>query len=85
LQLAIKALDVGCGTGFQTLLLQSLGFETIGINIAKDLLARAKAKATQETTIPNFLLGSAVNIPFQAKSFDLINCCGSTLSLIPDY
>jgi MPBQ/MSBQ methyltransferase len=81
----LKALDVGCGTGFQTLLLQSLGFETVGIDIARDLITRARAKSAQEKTSPSFLSGSAINIPFQDNSFDLINCCGSTLSLIPDY
>jgi len=38
-----RALDFGCGTGRSTRFLQSLGFETIGTDIAPEMLAHARA------------------------------------------
>jgi SAM-dependent methyltransferase len=36
-----KALDFGCGTGRSTRFVRQLGFETIGIDIAPDMIAKA--------------------------------------------
>ena len=41
-----KALDVGCGTGFQSLLLARAGYEVHGFDIAAQLVELAKSKAT---------------------------------------
>jgi SAM-dependent methyltransferase len=38
-----KALDFGCGTGRSTRFLESLGFETVGVDIAADMLKQALA------------------------------------------
>ncbi len=81
----LTALDVGCGTGLQTFLLHVLGYETTGIDIAHALIDRALLKAPRDKAAPRFVLGSAVNLPFQDNSFDLVSCCGSTLSFIPQY
>jgi len=37
-----KAIDFGCGTGRSTRFLRRLGFETIGIDIAPEMVAKAK-------------------------------------------
>jgi SAM-dependent methyltransferase len=37
-----KAIDFGCGTGRSTRFLQKLGFETTGIDIAADMIGKAK-------------------------------------------
>ncbi|HVN21970.1 MAG TPA: methyltransferase domain-containing protein [Dongiaceae bacterium] len=37
-----KALDFGCGTGRSTRFLRQLGFETVGIDIAPEMVAKAK-------------------------------------------
>jgi ubiquinone/menaquinone biosynthesis C-methylase UbiE len=34
---------------------------------------------------PKFIVSNALNIPFPDKTFDHLNCCGSTLSFIDDY
>ncbi len=36
------AIDFGCGTGRSTRFLQKLGFNTIGVDIAKDMINKAK-------------------------------------------
>jgi SAM-dependent methyltransferase len=38
-----RALDFGCGTGRSTRFLKNLGFETVGVDIADDMLAKAIA------------------------------------------
>ncbi|TXG76896.1 class I SAM-dependent methyltransferase [Candidatus Dojkabacteria bacterium] len=39
-----RALDFGCGTGFSTRLLKSLGFDVIGVDISLNMLSYAWAK-----------------------------------------
>jgi ubiquinone/menaquinone biosynthesis C-methylase UbiE len=39
-----KAIDFGCGTGRSTRFLNQLGFETIGVDIAEDMLKLAREK-----------------------------------------
>jgi len=38
------ALDLGCGTGRSTRFLKTLGFDAIGVDIAEDMLVRARAQ-----------------------------------------
>lgn len=38
-----KGLDFGCGTGRSTRFLKSLGFETVGVDIADDMLQQARS------------------------------------------
>jgi ubiquinone/menaquinone biosynthesis C-methylase UbiE len=111
-------LDVGCGTGFQTILLSLCGFNVTGVDISSELVEKARGKdileylsidlfqsrypfvssysekvrtlaqkirGTLQPAIPAFEVGSATRLPFSDQSFDLVNCCGSTLSAIEDY
>lgn len=58
-----RALDVGCGTGFQSLLLARAGYEVTGFDVADQLLDLAKSKLDSEalpwpgysTTLPGFM------------------------------
>jgi len=83
---AAAALDVGCGTGIQSLRLASIGYQVLGIDIAPNLLAIAKHKL-QDAGYQNarFMKGDAQAIPAMAAAFDGINCCGPTLSFVPDW
>ena len=80
-----RAIDVGCGTGFQTTILEGLGYQTVGIDIAGDLVTHAREKLAATGSRAQFCVASALDIPFPAGWFDLVNCAGSTLSFIPDY
>src|SRR5690348_2059676 len=41
----LDVLDVGCGTGFLSLLLAQSGHRVTGIDVAENMLARARSKA----------------------------------------
>ena len=80
------AIDVGCGTGIQSLALASLGYRLEGIDIAERLLARAEAKLEAAGHADaRFQVADAVALPFEDGTADVINCCGPTLSFIPDW
>jgi len=75
-----RALDAGCGTGFQTALLERLGYETHGVDVAARLLAVARRRLASST----LALASVEALPYRDESFDAIACCGSTLSFLRD-
>ena len=75
-----RALDAGCGTGFQTALLERLGYETHGVDVAAKLLA----VASQRLPAATLALASVDALPYRDDSFDAVACCGSTLSFVDD-
>ncbi len=75
-----RSLDAGCGTGLQTSLLEELGYESHGVDISSGLLARARLRLKGST----LTVGDLQDLPFPNKYFDVISCCGSTLSFISD-
>lgn len=62
-----QALDYGCGTGRSSRLLRQFGFETIGVDISKDMLKEASSKDEEGRYIQ---IGSS-KLPFAEASFDL--------------
>lgn len=56
---SIKCLDVGCGTGFQTILLSLCGYDVTGIDISEQLIERAKSKSALD-----YLSKRIFNSPF---------------------
>lgn len=66
------ALDVGCGTGFMALLLASLGHVVFGVDVAGEMLDRARAKAFDSKLNATFTRSSAETLSFADKSFDLV-------------
>jgi SAM-dependent methyltransferase len=75
-----RALDAGCGTGFQTKLLESLGYETHGVDVAPRLLAVARRRLPSSAVA----LASVEALPYRDASFDAAVCGGSTLSFVDD-
>jgi ubiquinone/menaquinone biosynthesis C-methylase UbiE len=73
-----RALDAGCGTGFQTALLRGLGFTAHGVDLSAGLLAVARSK------LPGVPLarGDLEALPYRDASFDAVTCGGSTLSFV---
>ena len=73
-----RALDAGCGTGFQTALLDALGYASHGLDVSAGLLAVARRRLPAAT----FALGSVEALPYPDRRFDVAACCGSTLSFV---
>jgi MPBQ/MSBQ methyltransferase len=75
-----RSLDAGCGSGFQTALLERLGYESHGVDLAAHLLAVARLRLASTT----LALASIEALPYRDERFDAIACCGSTLSFVDD-
>jgi ubiquinone/menaquinone biosynthesis C-methylase UbiE len=73
-----RSLDVGCGTGFQAVLLADLGYESHGVDISAGLLAIARSRLRS----PTLALGDVEALPYRDATFDVVSCCGSTLSFV---
>jgi ubiquinone/menaquinone biosynthesis C-methylase UbiE len=117
-QPSLSCLDIGCGTGFQTILLSLCGHKVTGIDISSGLIEKARQKNIQtyishdlfesphhfahtyskkmrlmcaqirnsaSFQSPTYQVASATNLPYENSTFDVVNCCGSTLSAIEDY
>jgi SAM-dependent methyltransferase len=73
-----RALDAGCGTGFQAAVLESLGFRTHGLDRSAGLLGVARRQR-----VPAVLTrGNIEMLPYEAETFGAVTCCGSTLSFV---
>ena len=68
-----KILDFGCGLGELTVLMNTLGYETVGIDLHEEHLELARLLA-RENGIPEsrFVLHDGGRLPFQDKAFDLV-------------
>lgn len=73
-----RALDAGCGTGFQTALLADLGYRPHGLDVAARPLAHARRRLPRAA----FALGTVEALPYPDACFDAVTCCGSTLSFV---
>lgn len=71
-----SVLDAGCGTGENALLLATHGHRVVGIDVAWEAVARARAKAAERsvTPAPAFVVGDALeDLPgLAAAPFDVV-------------
>jgi ubiquinone/menaquinone biosynthesis C-methylase UbiE len=70
--ITLNALDVGCGTGFLSLLLAKLGHRVTAIDVAGAMLAMARSKAAAHGLTVDFRYADAEAPDLPAGSFDLI-------------
>jgi len=68
----LDVLDVGCGTGFLSILLAELGHRVTGIDVAPAMLGQARAKAAARGLVARFIEGDAEAPELPEKSLDLI-------------
>jgi len=67
----IRALDVGCGTGFLAFELAARGHTVTGIDFAPAMIAAAKNKAEAQRIAVALGRADAEQLPFAARRFDL--------------
>lgn len=76
-----RVLDIGCGTGQQTLLFDKCGFDVAGIDISHGLVKVANKKLGKGVCMTS----DACRLPFPDACFDAVSSAGSTVNHIPDY
>ncbi|TMV00005.1 class I SAM-dependent methyltransferase [Streptomyces sp. DASNCL29] len=74
------ALDIGCGTGWDTLALAGAGYRATGVDISEEALHLARARAAENaaeesgdgSSRPAFEQADVRRLPFADASFDLL-------------
>jgi pseudaminic acid biosynthesis-associated methylase len=73
-------LEVGCNLGNQLILLKQMGFENLtGIEIHKDIVKEAQSRVPWAKVME----GSALKVPFDDASFDLVFTSGLLIHISP--
>src|SRR6516165_4319074 len=68
----MKVLDVGCGTGNQSVPAARAGAEVTAVDIAPNLLVQAVARAQQERLNIDLREADAEELPFNDGEFDVV-------------
>src|SRR2546423_1229624 len=71
-----RGLDVGCGTGENTLLAASYGADAMGVDVAAAALQRARGKASERGVRANFEVADALALDQLGLVFDTMIDCG---------
>lgn len=83
---AAMVLDLACGSGIYTRQFAQLARtgSVVGLDLSLPML-RVASRRVHEAGLGNVILihGTALQLPFPAQCFDLVNCCGA-LHLFPD-
>ena len=81
----IRILDVGCGTGYFTRLLCEGGenVTVTGLDLEEPLIEYAREYARKQSLNIEFMVGNALDLPFEDNSFDLVTS-HTFLPVVPD-
>lgn len=66
-----KALDLGCGPGFFSLILSQMGFHVTGVDASPKMIEQARANAAENGLSAHFILSDAIH-PKLSEHYDLI-------------
>jgi SAM-dependent methyltransferase len=67
-----RLLDVACGSGQVALCAARDGLNVTGVDIAPNLVERARSRAAEEGLHARFVEGDAEELPFEDASFDVV-------------
>lgn len=68
----LKILDVGCGSGFFSILLAKMGHEVTGTDLTPQMIVNSKCLAEEEHVFCHFLVMDAERMEFEDNSFDVV-------------
>ena len=81
----LKAADIGCGTGIDSLALASLGLDVTGFDPSAEMIRIARQNAGKQMLKVKFENQSAIEINEKEKNrFDLVVSLGNTFANIPE-
>jgi len=67
-----KALDICCGAGTNTVYMAQKGFNVTGLDISSQAIKYAKQKAREAGVKIRFIVGNALDFPFEDEEFDFV-------------
>ncbi len=79
-----RALDLGCGTGTNSIYLARHGFSVVGVDFASKAIEQARHKAEQEHLPVEFSRADVTRLDFLHDPFDLVLDIGCFHSLDPE-
>ena len=80
-----RVLDVACGTGNLAIPAARAGASVVGVDIAPNLIAQARARAADEGFPITFDVGDAEALPYESDSFDsVITMFGAMFAARPE-
>jgi len=71
----LRVLDVGCGGGLLSEEFAALGCDVTGIDLSLPTLAVARQHAQASGLSIRYLEGSAEQLAFESRTFDIVCCC----------
>lgn len=71
-----SVVDLGCGTGENTIMFAARGNQVLGIDSAPLAIAKAKAKAKDRRSKAEFLVADALDLGSLRRTFDVATDCG---------
>ncbi len=78
------ALDVGCGTGRDTIFLAQCGFRAIGVDSSVEALKIARQRSEATALAVDWRLGDARDLPVEDGAVDLVNDRGCFHTIEPE-
>lgn len=77
-----KILELACGTGTHSLLLEKYGYQITATDYSADMLARAREKAESQNSKVEFLLQDMRNLDMPNQAFDAIICLFDSIGYV---
>ena len=82
-QKGMRALDIGCGGGWESIFLAQCGFDVTGVDFSSNAIQLAKKRAEDAKVQVDFKQGNALALPVEDESVDFANDRGC-LHVIPE-
>lgn len=68
----VRILDVGSGTGVLSMVLAEMGHRVTGVDLAEEMVQKARNKFKANNLTGEFTVGDAENLPFRENTFNIV-------------